>query len=325
MNEAVTVARSQVLAAFWGFAVADALGVPVEFCPREQLQSQPVRDMGGYGTWNQPPGTWSDDSSLLFCLAESLCNGFDITQIAQSFLRWRQESYWSARGAVFDIGATTAIALYRLQNGVAPERAGETANGTNGNGSLMRTLPLAWLYPKVSLETVLEYVHQVSAITHAHPRSQLGCGIFTCIAIQALMGHDPHDAYLFGITAAKRHYLHSKFLPQMPHYQRVLRGSLTELKVDDIKSSGYVVHTLEASLWAWLTSTSYRDTVLKAVNLGEDTDTVGAIAGGLAGITWGLAQIPMEWLAVLARREDIEALAERFSASLSLSAAERSP
>ncbi|NJK34283.1 MAG: ADP-ribosylglycohydrolase family protein [Oscillatoriales cyanobacterium SM2_2_1] len=318
MSEVETATRSQVLAAFLGFAVADALGVPVEFCSREQLLAEPVGTMRGYGTWNQLPGTWSDDSSLLFCLAESLCTGFDLNRIAQSFLRWRQESHWSARGAVFDIGATTAIALYRLQNGIEPARSGETANGTNGNGSLMRTLPLAWLYPQVPLEILLEYVHQVSGITHAHPRSQLGCGIFICIAIQALMGHDPHDAYLFGITAAKRHYLHSSFLPQMPHYQRVLRGGLTELKADDIKSDGYVVHTLEAALWAWLTGYSYRDTVLRAVNLGDDTDTVGAIAGGLAGITWGLSQIPPDWLSVLARYDDIVALAERFSAALCL-------
>ncbi|NEQ26498.1 MAG: ADP-ribosylglycohydrolase family protein, partial [Microcoleus sp. SIO2G3] len=162
-----------VLDGLMGLCVADALGVPVEFTSRSQRQIQPVTTMQGYGTWNQPPGTWSDDSSLTFCLAESLCQGFDLVDIGDRFCRWYRESYWTARNETFDVGNATRMAIERLQQSIPPLEAGGTSERSNGNGSLMRILPMAFFHSKLPFPDLIDRVHQVSRITHAHPRSQM--------------------------------------------------------------------------------------------------------------------------------------------------------
>jgi ADP-ribosyl-[dinitrogen reductase] hydrolase len=303
--------NSKTLAGLLGLSIGDALGVPVEFSSRSELVSSPITKMTGYGTWQQPLGTWSDDSALSFCLAEIMCEKFSLQAIAESFCRWRSQGYWSAHGAVFDVGATTALSIYRLHQGVPPLEAGETSDGTNGNGSIMRILPLVFYHKTLSLRELIERVHQVSCITHAHPRSQIACGIYICIAVRLLSGIEPQEAYLMGIKDAKQLYVEPTLVSELHHFERVLSGNLSTLSVDEISSSGYVVDTLESSLWCLLTSKSYTETVLKAVNLGNDTDTTATVAGGLAGIHFGVDAIPMEWIDQLARRDDIIDLANR--------------
>ncbi|MEE3715574.1 ADP-ribosylglycohydrolase family protein [Tumidithrix elongata RA019] len=308
--------NSKTLAGLLGLSVGDALGVPVEFSSRSELVASPITKMTGYGTWQQPLGTWSDDSSLSFCLAESMCQGFSLDALAEFFCRWRSQGYWSAHGNVFDVGATTALSIYRLHQGVPPLEAGETSDGTNGNGSIMRILPLAFYHKTLSLRELIERVHQVSCITHAHPRSQIACGIYICIAVQILLGHDPQDAYLLGIKDAKQLYVEPALLSELHHFERVLSEDIPGLTQDEINSSGYVVDTLEAALWCLLTSTSYEETVLKAVNLGNDTDTTATVAGGLAGIYFGVESIPAEWIDQLARKDDIIDLANRLETAV---------
>jgi len=158
-----------------GVCVGDALGVPVEFSRREERIKNPVTGMIGYKTYNQPPGTWSDDSSLTLCLADALCEGFDLGAIARNFVRWRYENYWSARGKLFDIGGTTRVAISQLKKGVPPTRAGGRQEFNNGNGSLMRILPMAFCYKVVDFPKLIEQVHDCSCITHGHLRSQIAC------------------------------------------------------------------------------------------------------------------------------------------------------
>ncbi|MGB4437301.1 MAG: ADP-ribosylglycohydrolase family protein, partial [Acetomicrobium sp.] len=141
--------KDKVIGGLLGLCIGDALGVPVEFQSREKLKRNPVKDMMGYGTHNQPPGTWSDDSSLAFCLAESLCNGFDLQDIADKFVKWMYEGYWTPWGKAFDVGHTTQIAISRLKKGVDPLESGPTDERSNGNGSLMRILPLIFYVEKM--------------------------------------------------------------------------------------------------------------------------------------------------------------------------------
>lgn len=128
--------------ALLGLAIGDALGVPYEFKPRKEFEVKPVDDMDGYRTYNLPPGTWSDDTSLSLCLAEALINGFDLDSIATNFQKWFRSNYWTARGEVFDVGITTRESIDRLSRGIKPDLAGGFDEDENGNGSLMRILPL---------------------------------------------------------------------------------------------------------------------------------------------------------------------------------------
>jgi ADP-ribosyl-[dinitrogen reductase] hydrolase len=307
---------TKILSGLMGVCVGDALGVPVEFSSRTERIKSPVTKMLGYGTWNQPPGTWSDDSSLMLCLADSLCSGYGVDDIAQSFCRWYRENHWTAHGEVFDIGNTTYQAIIRLERGIPPLQAGGTNENSNGNGSLMRILPMAYLYETLTFSDLLTKVHEVSCITHGHLRSQMACGIYISIAVELLKGADLQTAYLQGVEKIQEIYTDSQYIQEKPHFQRVFSGEISQLPTEKINSGGYVVDTLEASIWCLLNSSSYAESVLKAVNLGEDTDTTAAVTGGLAGIYYGVENIPPEWVEQIARKQDIIDLANRFVASL---------
>ncbi|MFN6517127.1 MAG: ADP-ribosylglycohydrolase family protein [Nostoc sp. CreGUA01] len=304
---------AKTLSGLMGLCVGDALGVPVEFTSRAERVKSPVTTMLGYGTWNQPPGTWSDDSSLSFCLAESLCRGYSLEAIANSFWRWYKEAYWTPRGDVFDIGQTTHTALMRLKQGVVAHQAGGKVENSNGNGSLMRILPMAYCHRSLTLGELIARVHDVSGITHAHARSQMACGIYISIAVSLLEGADLQTAYLQGLQDIQPIYSAREFLLEKPHFGRVFSGEIAKLPVEEINSGGYVIDTLESSLWCLLNSSSYSEAVLKAVNLGGDTDTTAAVTGGLAGIYYGVENIPRQWMNQIARKQDVIYLAERFA------------
>jgi len=296
----------------FGVAVGDALGVPVEFRSRDELQKDPVTGMGGYGTHNQPPGTWSDDSSLTFCLAEALTEGFDLNVIGQNFVRWHRKGYWSAHGKIFDIGGITWRALSRIHSGVAPEMAGDDGDWSNGNGSLMRILPLLFYVAGKPPAERYRLTQQVSALTHRHVRSVISCFICLEFAGYIMHGADKNESYN-SLRSATPGMLESFAISpeEIQHFDRILRKNIFNLPQEQIVSDGFVVHTLEAAMWCVMKTSSYSKAVLKAVNLGRDTDTTAAVAGGLAGLLYGYDSIPEEWISLLARRRDIENLAER--------------
>lgn len=310
------LAATKTLSGLMGLCVGDALGVPVEFTSRAERVKSPVTKMLGYGTWNQPLGTWSDDSSLTFCLAESLCRGYSLDDIANSFWRWYKTGYWTPRGELFDIGQTTHEAIMRLKQGVLPHHAGGKVENSNGNGSLMRILPMAYCHQIWTLSELIPRVHDVSAITHGHLRSQMACGIYISIAIALLEGCNLQSAYLNGLQDIQEIYTARECILEKPHFSRILSGEIAHVPVEEINSGGYVIDTLEASLWCLLNTSSYPEAVLKAVNLGGDTDTTAAVTGGLAGIYYGIENIPQEWINQIARKQDIINLAERFAAAV---------
>lgn len=296
----------------FGVAVGDALGVPVEFNSRQSIALNPVTDMRGHGTHNQPAGTWSDDSSLTFCLAEALIEEFDLQTIGNNLIAWLKKDFWTAHGNVFDIGVATSYAINRLQGGIQPDLAGGITENDNGNGSLMRILPLVVYIKDKPISDRFQITKQVSSITHGHIRSVIACFYYLEFARQLVEGKEKFLVYK-NLQVEIPKFLGSIAIEptEIKSFQRLLDENIYELKEDSISSSGYVLDTLEASIWCVLTTNSFKEATLKAVNLGSDTDTTGAVTGGLAGLLYGYDNIPINWIDQLARHDDIEDLANR--------------
>lgn len=307
--------RDQILGGLWGSLVGDALWVPVEFKSRAVIAENPVMDMRGYGSHRQPAGTWSDDSSLLLCSAESLVHHeFDLQDMGERFVRWREEEIWTPHGRVFDIGVTTSQALDRIGSGVSAALAGSDDQFSNGNGSLMRIIPVSMRFAELSIKDHLDRVHRASGITHRHPRSQMVCGFFTLVVRELLRGVPANAAFPSALAGFRSFYeSETWWAAELDYFQLLLAGDLAARPETEIDSGGYAVHTLTASLWCLLTTNSFEACVLKAVNLGGDSDTTGCVAGGLAGVLYGANAIPAKWIQALARRDDVAALFEKFA------------
>ena len=304
--------EERILGSLWGAVVGDALGVPVEFQSRTERETNPVTDMRGYGTFHLPAGSWSDDSSLMLCTIEGLLQGFDTELIGKIFVRWLREAHLTPYGLVFDVGIGTSEAIRHIEQGVFAEQAGSDGERNNGNGSLMRILPVAIHCLSMTDDDVVRHAHRASSITHGHPRSLMSCGIYCLIVRELLCGVAPHDAYRSAVERAKDIYAKPPFIGEMHHFSRVLGGDIGSYPEKAIQSDGYVIHTLEAALWCLMAASSYRDAVLKAVNLGNDTDTTAIVTGGLAGAHYGLGEIPEEWRRQIARRDDIDRMFRAF-------------
>jgi ADP-ribosylglycohydrolase len=269
--------------------------------------------MRAYGSHHQPKGTWSDDTSLMLCTVESLLGGFDTSDMGRRFVSWLNENRWTPWGTVFDAGLTTTDAILRMASGTSAEQAGGTDQFTNGNGSLMRILPVALRYAFEPATCHIQRAHRVSSITHGHPRSQMACG-FLCLLVHGLhKGWDARKAFDSAKNEFARLYQDAPFCQEAHYFQLLSTDRFDELPASEISSSGYVVHTLTASVWSLLTSRTFEETVLKAVNLGGDTDTTGCVAGGLAGVLYGLPAVRADWINTLARKGDLDCLFNEFA------------
>lgn len=280
-----------------GLAVGDAVGTTVEFLPRGGFP--PVTDMVGGGPFRLRPGQWTDDTSMALCLAESLLQdpGLDARDLMQRFLRWLEQGENASTGRCFDIGRTTLSALSRFRRTGEP-MAGSTRADAAGNGSVMRLAPVAlrWWREPARAEAV---ARRQSATTHAAAEAVDGCALLCRILCAA-------------ITGAGREALTVAPDPDWaPAIREVAAGSWRGRAADGIESTGYVVHTLEAALWAFDGARNFEEAILAAVNLGHDADTVGAVCGQIAGAVWGLSGIPEAWRRRLWDGARIEALATR--------------
>ncbi|MCD7822270.1 MAG: ADP-ribosylglycohydrolase family protein [Clostridiales bacterium] len=306
----------QYKAGIYGLFVGDALGVPVEFTSRTNLEKEPVTGMRSGGTHGQPAGTWSDDSSMALCLMASVLDrdGINYDDIMRRFSAWMFDGTYTPYGECFDCGHACVQAISRYQHGTPAELCGGNSLRSNGNGSLMRILPLiSYLYPLygsdlTTSDEAMALVHIISGLTHRHPIAQSACGIYLNIAARLLDGACLPDAISAGTTAALDWYAKQpQFAEHLSVWDRIADPSAWAVApVEQVNSGGYVVDSLEAALWCLLNTENYRDCVLKAVNLGEDTDTTAAIAGGLAGLAYGMDGIPAEWVSTLARKDMID-------------------
>ncbi len=310
-----------------GHAIGDALGVPVEFAGREELKKKPVTDMEGYGTYHMPKGSWSDDTSMVLCALDAI-NGYKISfeKVMHNFGRWYYKDEFTPTGEVFDAGNTCSIAIdnYFINKKNVFE-CGLACENNNGNGSLMRINPFA-LYTyrlDTDVSTKIQIIELASGLTHAHKRSKVACGFYTFVLWELLndeRSHGNRETIRRGLRNAWRFYSGE---PELKHFTYKLCRQIADTEhiwenpefkrvtEDDIISDGYVVHTLEAAIWCLYNTFSYEECVLKAVNLGDDTDTTAAVAGGLAGAMYGYDNIPNKWKEILIKRDYIEALCEK--------------
>ena len=297
---------NKIRAVIFGHAVGDALGVPVEFRSREYLDTNPVTDMIGFGTYNLPAGCWSDDTSMSLCALESLAKGtLDYDDIMKNFCKWSDCGEFTPEGFVFDIGNTCSYAIFNYSYGkMSVNSCGLSDIKSNGNGSLMRIHPFV-LYAicnNISNGDFTRLIVQASSLTHAHSISTDGCVIYSYV-LRALLENPSKDSVYRALNAVAGDdiYYHPN-----KYYNRLLRQDIGTIDRNEIKSSGYVVDSLEAAIWCLLTTNNYNECVLKAVNLGEDTDTVAAIAGGLAGALYGFDAINKNWLNTLKKKDYID-------------------
>ena len=301
----------------FGFIVGDALGVPVEFVSRRERKSDPVNSMRSYGSYKMPAGTWSDDSSLTLCLMDSIIHGYSSESLAENFIKYYKYGFMTPYNKNFDIGITTEKAIERMMRGISPVECGSYSNERSGNGSLMRILPLAYYTKDMSPLERIHFVEEVSSLTHAQKICKIACIFYNQMAIELLNDCGKEEAYknavdFINITCV------NEYSEEMKTLVRVFDGEISELNEDEIKSSGYVVDTLEAVMWCFMTTDSYRDSVLKAVNLGEDTDTIAAITGGLSGIYYGYNTIPRDWLKTIAKKDDISRMIKEFQRAVDI-------
>jgi ADP-ribosylglycohydrolase len=206
------------------------------------------------------------------------------------------------------------MALDSIRNdGISAKQSGCNTEDDNGNGSIMRILPAALYFRKEPAPVFLDRIHEISSITHSHPRSKMGCGIYSLIVRELTKTDSKINAYGAAVDAALEYYgARSEFNEESSYYGRILSGQLPDLDENDIQSSGYIIDTLEAALWCFLHSDTTRDTLLAAVNLGLETDTMGTLAGGLSGLQYGIDSIPVDWLDSLARKQEIDVLIDAF-------------
>lgn len=293
---------NQIYDGIMGLVVGDALGVPYEFKKRGTFKAD---DMVGFGTYNQPPGTWSDDSSMTLATLESIgrLGKIDPADIMHNFWKWLYFGEFTPYGEVFDVGGGTRRAIDRYDRNVKPLKCGGKTRMDNGNGALMRILPLSFV--QHNFRNVIE----TCQLTHARDISVTACLIYVSIVDELLAGKDKEEAVQAGLNNVEYAVNIPKEFERLPVIQY--------LKRDEINSSGYVVDTLEAALWCVLHGHDYKSTVIMAVNLGEDTDTVAAVSGGLAGIIYGAEGIPVNWLAQIPRIEWIQELCRKVENSFS--------
>ena len=304
-----------------GVVVGDALGCPVQFESREEVARHPVTGMRGYGTFNLSEGSWTDDSSLTIALLESIrrVGEIDLDDIMGNFMKWLYDGEFTPYGESYDIGRGTMQAINRYKKNRKAKKCGGDEEWNNGNGSLMRIMP-ACLYCSVmessgmySDRDAIDVIHSVGGLTHAHIRSNIACGLYFFMAKYILFREGSlQERIQEGLTQGFAFYESYLADKENLHYYDRLKDleAFKSLPADKIKSTGYVVDALEAAVWSLITTDSFDQALLKAVNLGDDTDTVGAIAGGLAGLYYGYDSIPEDWLSAIKRREWIEEMCE---------------
>jgi ADP-ribosyl-[dinitrogen reductase] hydrolase len=307
--------RDRYRGALLGLAVGDALGTTVEF--KAPGTFKPVTDMVGGGPFGLKPGQWTDDTSMALCLAESLIEKreFDPNDQMGRYCRWWKEGYLSSTETCFDIGITvkTALASY-LRSG--EPFAGSTDPFTAGNGSLMRLAPVVLAFRR-NFESAIHNAGESSRTTHAAPTTVDACRYFAGLLLGALAGRSKDELLnSFFCPAPDQEYWKRNSLS--PEIAEIANGSFKQKEPPAIIGSGFVVRSLEAALWAFYRSDSFREGAVRAVNLGNDADTTGAIYGQLAGAFYGVNAIPKEWMERLARREFI---AEKADALFDLSTA----
>ena len=310
--------NNQYLGAIIGHAVGDAMGFPTEFSKREELLQNPVIEMIDSPDVGQPAGSWSDDTAMEIATIDSFIQKkyFDYKDIMDKWVKWISKSEYTPTGVAFDIGRTCLKAIKKYCNGTAPLQCGSTSINENGNGSLMRILPVAlYAYSKKLDDTSIhKLTNEVSSLTHAHEVSRLGCYIYVQFIINLLKGKTKEEAYKHIQDLDYRSFT----IDSINQYTRILNEQIEVQILENIKSTGYIVDTLESAMWIFMNAQHYKEAIIASTNIGGDTDTIGAIVGSMAGIYYGFESIPSNWLEKLQRKDYLIELVDRFEKSIAV-------
>ena len=310
----------------YGVAIGDALGVPYETESYDSMKKNPCVGMTGYGHHHQPSGSWSDDTSMTLCAADSLCKGFDPDDMMKKFMLWKDKKQYTATGVIFDVGRICRKAINQYHDGAPALFCGDATINGNGNGSIMRILPVVlyqlYLYPvrDDQLDLFLDPIHEASALTHAHPIAQMCCGLLALTIREWFLEENNKKSLL---EMAQRAFDKGKafyeargdaFAEEIRKKDLFIEPSeLVQLQGKELPNWGYVINTWNISLLSFLTTDNFRDCVLKAINMGGDTDTNGAVAGALAGTYYGKDLIPEEWVNAIQNKRLIDLITGKFS------------
>ena len=318
--------QNSIYGGLYGTVTGDALGVPYETESYDSMQKNPCTGMTGYGHHRQPSGSWSDDTSMTLCAADSLCKGFDPDDMMKKFMLWKDKKQYTATGVVFDVGRICRKAINQFHDGAPALLCGDASVNGNGNGSIMRILPMVlyqlFLYPVSddALDQFLEPIHEASILTHAHPVAQMCCGLFA-LTVREWFLEDNDGSSLLGMDQrafekGKAFYKSRGGVFEEEIGKRDLfiePAELLQLQGRELPNWGYVINTWNISLLSFLTTENFRDCVLKAINMGGDTDTNGAVAGALAGTFYGKEMIPDEWVNALQNKRLLDLIFGKFS------------
>lgn len=286
--------------ALLGLACGDALGTTVEFKPRGTFE--PLTDIIGGGPFGLKAGQWTDDTSMALCLAESLIanQGMNFEDQLERYLGWWKHGDNSVTGHCFDIGNTVRSAIEKYLRTGDP-KSGPSDTMSAGNGSIMRLAPVPLFLANRERKTIMENCELSSMTTHRAPEALWACRYFGLLISNALRAKGKEDIFRHGQTLDQ----------PLPRIRTIVDRCYLEKSRFDIRGTGYVVDSLEAALWAFETTSSFEEGALEAVNLGDDTDTTGAVFGQIAGAFYGEKGIPKSWLKILAWRERITRLADQ--------------
>ncbi len=319
------IIKEKILSMILGGIVGDVLGVPFEFKKGDSFK---ITEMVGNGTHNQPLGTYSDDTSLTMCLIENIIENGDENTLLEKFKLYLEEGYWAPFGKCFDIGITTRRAIQKYKKGIIANKCGSNSEYDNGNGALMRISPLVPIINKRNTNSIFKYnnyvkykidlVKSICEITHRHPRSTLACIIYIEFMNSLFDNIDKFIAYEKTKKIIKSYFNKKDFLgkdefkKEFNHFHRILGNNIYTYNINEIYSTGYVIHSLEAAMWCFLKYDNYKDTVFNAINLGDDTDTIGFITGTMAGLYYGINSIPKDWINNIKDIEKIKNKCEQF-------------
>jgi ADP-ribosyl-[dinitrogen reductase] hydrolase len=300
---------SRLRGGLYGLLVGDACGVPYEFKSPDRLPTLDEIDMEPPRGFDRtyvglPVGTWSDDGALALCLLSSLveCGGWNPHDCGQKFVSWQDEGYMAVGGHIFDIGIATSSALRRICSGTSALEAGGRGESDNGNGSLMRALPVSlWaLKNGASEEETARIAMEQSVLTHAHPRSQLCCALYCGWAFHIGRGEDAERAWR--LATEKTRAIVEK-MPDSTLWRREMEEQIRPESEPKGTGSGYVVDCLHSARLVLREASTYEEAVKRSIALGHDTDTTACVAGGIAGMLWGEEAIPSRWMEALRQKE----------------------
>jgi ADP-ribosylglycohydrolase len=319
MNKKPEVTKTMCDEIIFGFAVGDALGVPFEFLEADEIDFKFSDEMAEFGTYHQPAGTFSDDTSMMCCMIEAMIQDGKTKTMADNFLKWKNENFWTANGEVFDIGNTIKVALNAYEKTGDISGAATNNEYSCGNGSLMRILPLLPYIMDKSLDEKFKYIKSVSCITHGHIRTAIACFIYLELAQHIFEQgkiHKPRFAAFLSRTILTFLENNPETKDEVKNFEILFTNLPARIPREQLSNSGYVVDSLILAIHCFFRYNRYEMGVWYAISFGGDTDTNAALTGALYTLYGGKKEIPARWLNKLVKKEELENLSQRWASSL---------